>query len=324
MKKSIFAGATAVALAAVSATAATAAPHVDGTDIIAGTSTWTEVYTDQFYIDDMTTDASSDIWDSIGYFQFWDITTDTWVDMGCPNADLVVADDATGDQVLTCGPTTVSETLEANMSARFYADGDMVRFAYTLTNISDSAVGYDWWAWGEYGDSFETMDPTVVDAQGWEVEEGYDNNEHVGSAWGLAGSDGFPLYLEDNADDNFSFAGTNDTENNLTIGAGESVSYVFFAFHDAPTEGDNTYPSNDFVSLEAWAADTFDAFDGRLIAGLPTDIPVLNWGWGGETTVEAEEEALAETGTETGALLAGGAALVLGAAAVFAIRRRTV
>ncbi|MEN9740116.1 MAG: hypothetical protein RLZ72_382, partial [Actinomycetota bacterium] len=135
----------------------------------------------------------------------------------------------------------------------------------------------------------------------------------------LETADKFPNVVED-SDDSYGVSGFDGSDvdgvHTYSLAAGESVSFATFVFHNAPTS--DLYPSNDFDSLEAWAADTFDAFDGRLTAGLADGTVVANWG-----TAQAESDTtdLAGTGTNSLGLIGLASALVL-AGVVVTVRRR--
>jgi LPXTG-motif cell wall-anchored protein len=110
-----------------------------------------------------------------------------------------------------------------------------------------------------------------------------------------------------------------------SLAAGESVTVSIFVFHNAA--GSNVdYPSAAFGSLQLWAADTFDAFDGRLVRGIAEGTNVVNWGIVAAAPVEpVVEPVLATTGVNVTATALAGfaslAALLAGLGVVVARRR---
>jgi hypothetical protein len=339
LKKSLGVLATATAMVALTALPASAAPLVDGANIgpLNGV-TYTNFTQNYFTIIDANTETSGPIYNEIGQFAWHNATA--WSDrLACLNSDLSDAADSTGDQVITCDTQTdIFPGLDSTVGARLYAEGDMVRFTYTLTNTAETAVNYDWWSDNSYAEADKAMTKEEIAAAGYDVNPGEDNDEFVGTAIGLPGSDGYPTeagFTAAGDSNHTSVEGFGIDYNNAvalgSLAAGESVTIAIFVFHAVP-DSIVPFPSAAFSSLNEWAADTFDAFDGRLTRGIAAGVNVANWG-----TIPAEvvptptaepvaTPVLAATGFNTLALtltaFASLAALLAGLS-IAAVRRRT-
>lgn len=338
LKKTLGTLVATTALVALTALPAHAAPLANGDDLTPLNGvTYTNFYENSFEVDDAETTGtvSDDIYDGIGEFE-WSDGAGNWTDsLACYNADLSAATDDSGDQVLTCdSQDDIFTGINSRVDARFFAEGDLVRFDYTLTNTTDTAFDYDWWSINYYGDAFSTMTSEEIIAAGYDVQEGYDNGEFVGTAFGLPGSTGYPTEAGlqwTGSGDQTEVEGFGTDSGGTVYGSlapGTSVTVSIFVFHNSPTPV-VPYPSAAFESLQLWAADTFDAFDGRLVRGIAEGTNVVNWGSIGSAPVEEPVEApvLAKTGTDATATalvgFAGLAALVAGLGVVLVARRRT-
>jgi LPXTG-motif cell wall-anchored protein len=295
--------------------------------------TYGQFYEDSFFIRDAsTTDGVSvNLFSNFGIFAWTDGSGSNLNEVNCLNADVSSATDATGDQVLTCdSKDDIFTGINSRVGARFFAEGDLVRFDYTLTNTTDTAFAYDWLSVNYYGSGVSTMsDQSSV---GFDVQRAGDLN-FVGAAFGLPSSAGYPNFYGLN---NLGYNGETSVRGfGLGIGgtiagslaAGESATVSIFVFHNA-AGSDVDYPSAAFDSLQLWAADTFDAFDGRLVRGFAPETNVVNWGTVAVAPVEEPvvEPVLANTGTDGTvtalAGFAGLAALLAGLGVVVARRRR--
>lgn len=330
MKKMLGALAAASALAAGTAMPAVAVAlnDTDNLPTVNGV-TWGDFYEDEFgggfNIDDAWTGDAEDAFDGAGYFRWYDVTAESWGGyVTCANGDISAASDSSGDYVLTCdSQTDYFAGIDTDVAARLYAEGDMMRFEYTMTNNSDAAFDLAWESDTSYGEAAEDDSVSVDHMRGFDIQwNGIAYAEGV--AFGLPGSLSYPddEGLLDIGDD---YANIYSPELAATIEPGESVTVVVFLFHDM--EGSSTpYPSADYESLTVWADATFADWttDERLARGIADDVFVVNW-MTEAPTVDATEEDLASTGTDiTGALALGGSALVAGAVAMTVRRRRAV
>lgn len=234
----------------------------------------------------------ADMWDSIGKFEFYLESTDTWYTIRCTEPPFApvsnvgilggggpgieLAGDGSGDIILKCDTTEFEgvEGVIATVAARFYAEGDMVRMTATLSNDLNTPISYDWRASGAYG---EGIAQDFVDGRGWEItKNGVDHPTYATEekkltsvAWGLPGSDGFPAYQQEREDEYFVVGQGEGPPTSLAAGASATV--AIFAAHNMQ--------SNELNSLQSytnWVTNEFSSFSGRLVSGLE-NANVVNW-----------------------------------------------
>ena len=321
MKKTILAIATAGALAIATALPASAAPLADGADFpIVNGVTWGGFNESSFMIDDAETNSDIDAFDGFGQFEWYIEQGDQWSsDVQCFNADVTEDAGHPGDYVLTCdSDDDIFDVAGFNskVSGRLYAEGDMMRLEYTLTNTSNSTQNVSWWSQTSYGDS-SLADSAETDlARGFDIQNaGYGYDEGV--AFGLPGAAQSP-------DDLGVINVTNDyievygPEAFHALAPGKSITIVLFFFH-AMAGTTAPLPSDSYDSLTGWATDWFSDWNERLSRGISDDVFVGNW----MTTDPSASTDLAETGVDATAGLGFGVlALATGGALVVARRRR--
>lgn len=326
MKKFIVAFAAAGALTAATALPATATAISDGDSFpTVNGVTWGDIYADEygdgFNVDDAYTSDENDAYDGAGYFQWYEAAGDQWSDyVTCFGGDITEDADHPGDYVLTCDPDVDLFTgLTSQVAGRLYAEGDMLRLEYTLTNTSNSTLDVSWASENYYGDS------SIDDSPGLDLERGFDIQNATygydeGIAFGLPGAPQTPndLGVIDVDNDYLTVWGP---ETYHALEPGKSVTIALFYFHDM-AGSTNPYPSAESANLSEWATTAFADWNERLSRGIADDVFVANWM---DEAPATDNGGLANTGTDvTGALALGGAALVAGAVAVIARRRRTV
>lgn len=330
-----------VALAAASALTAASALPASATAINDGDYfpevngvTWGDFYQDEyadgFNVDDAYTDDQNDAFDGAGYFEWKDVSSDSWSDyVACFDSGLDAATDGTGDYILTCAPDTdIFDGIDSQVAGRLYSEGDMFRFEYTITNNSDADFEFGWYSETQYGCGIEDDNETTDLARGFDIQT-YDSScisqdYAQGVAFGKAGAASYPDTVDalDIADDEAIVYGP--AENNVVLAPGDSATIVIFVFHQMDGS-DNGYPSDDYGFLTGWADDAFASWtaDPRTARGIADDVFVANWMT--EAPGATSDDNLASTGTDiTGALALGGSALVAGAVAMIVRRRRTV
>jgi LPXTG-motif cell wall-anchored protein len=247
------------------------------------------------------------------YFELPDST-------GPSSSDWDLITDANGDQVLTLDGqfTTDSSVLDATAEVRFYAEGDLMRMTYVLTNNTGAAITFTpVWIDGSSIDSYGSGSTSDGD-QVWEVSDwwltAYNSSyPSVVATWLFGAPD--LLSIETVADSNVLIGGdrTDFTMSDVTIQPGASTQFVFFYSM-------RVYNLGGGAAAAAAAAD--DALiseyasghlAGRLLRGLDETVPGANVHLGA---------ALAETGVDASGIAIGGAMLAAAGIAFVATRRR--
>ena len=324
MKKMILALAAAGAIVATAALPAAAAPIADNEDFPAVNGvTWRWFHDDNFAISDAETASYNDAFDGVGNFE-WYSDADNWSDyVTCLNADVTEDSGHPGDYILTCDSQdnvslNVSTDVTSRIAGRIYAEGDLLRLEYTLTNNSDTAVDFSWWSQTAYGEAYIDDDAATDLTRGFDIQNadyGYDE----GFAFGLPGAAQTPDNLDEITANN-DYVEVYGPETYQTLEPGKSMTIVLFYFHDM---GGSTaaYPSATYDNLSLWASDQFSTWDERLSRGIASDVFVANWMTEAPSNTD---DSLAGTGMDsTGALALAGVSLVAGAAAMIVRRRRT-
>ena len=257
------------------------------------------------------------------------------------NSDINITDDA-GSLAIDCTTdwSQPNDDVAIRGHIRIYGpDGDLIRYVLEITNNSTSAItDFTVETWTDFGSSgdiwgYQNVDESVLslpanDSSGnaaaieatdsnWIVN--IDGNDPSGSlAWGNS-TGSVDVALTETDDDTF----YTDTDA-FTVGAGETVYLAYFTGWDPThlnTVGYNPGQFDSDADAEANGdavvtnSAEFNAFSGRLAAGLPDGANVINWG-------PAPDEDLADTGADTSSLWAGLGLLIAGVAVV-AVRRRS-
>lgn len=236
--------------------------------------------------------------------------------------DLSVAEN--GDQVVV-GEGTFGN-LDATVEYRVYAEGDLLRTVYVLTNNTGSDITFTPSTYEDPEDNFgegSTSSGDVALGNGDNWYQVYSTAEHSGVYTKFTGD--LSIVGGDILNPVAGEYGEVVYEN-ITIAAG--ASYQVILFHSYATydlSGDEAA-----VSAAAAAAGqvVVDEFDGglvlseRLATGLNSDI-ASNFTFVADEAPVEEEEVLAETGVNAMAGIALGVA-VAAAGAVLVLRRRTV
>lgn len=220
--------------------------------------------------------------------------------------DSYVVDITANGDTLVRAPVESMLDLDVSAEQRFYADGDMARVLATYTNPTDAAITVITGAYTNYGSDSDTVleadssgDNDVTADDTWIVtgDQGlYD--PIVTKAWAAPGANLAPGFAALN-EPYFDYAGHSAVGFALTVEPGETAHLAYFVkIHgwqddqvgptSTPTavgEGAEIAPAaavEDSYAAAALAAAAdaaeFDAFDGRLVAGLDAGTVVLNWG----------------------------------------------
>jgi LPXTG-motif cell wall-anchored protein len=338
----------AIALAVVPVTAANAVAW-DGNNIVVGAGKYEPKY-DKFGIGDTfvwdTANSAwveNDIWDGAGELL---ISVDDWVDsetvQANAEADLDVTEEvASGDILVTAtmsGSFLTDNELAVVGEMRFYAESNLVRNVYRITNTGASAATVDFgfytdWGsrgqiWSYQGQSDDILAvPALEDAASttaladagarWAVHNEGVEDAPGAMAWGNAtGEVPSTIFEIDNDDWTVHI-------DDVTLAAGETIALA--VFHnwtpELITSVGFTYDAG--ADAVTTLSAEFDSFSGRLTRGLEED-NVLNWG-PVAAPVTPEAPALAATGTNGAALasaVAFGSFLLIAGGAVVLRRRR--
>jgi LPXTG-motif cell wall-anchored protein len=244
-----------------------------------------------------------------------------WCDTATANLD---TDAGTGDLIATCDAQEITPGIFVTVNYRLYSAGDLARMFYTIENrtgaditASDFYLFDDYDDYGVFASSTGLTTGVLSSDDKWVITAASAGTTVAGSFWALPGN----TASTSSGDISVSEETFHDFVN-TTFAAG-STTYVadFVTIHLPLAPFD---PSDTTVAFDAAvaAASEFDTFSGRLVAGLPEGITVLNWG---ETTPAAP--ALANTGIDASASIAaaGGAMLLLvGGAGLMITRRRRI
>lgn len=240
------------------------------------------------------------------------------------NSDLdrVVADN--GDVVIS--GTGVYGDMDVTLEYRVFAEGDVLRTTYVITNTTGSAVTFTPSTYEDPEDAYgqgstSSGDELLGSSDTW--YQVYDVQSRSAVYTKLIGN----LQIEGEDIMNPVQGDYNDvTYSDITLGAGESIQIVLFHSYVAyDTAGDEASDNN---AAAAAAQAVIDEFDGglvlseRLATGLNRDI-ASNFTFAADEAPVEEEEVLAETGVNAMAGIALGVA-VAAAGAVMVLRRRTV
>ena len=217
-----------------------------------------------------------------------------------------VVDITTNGDTLVQAPVESMLGLDVSVEQRFYAAGDMARVLATYTNPSDAPITVVTGAFTNYGSDSNTIleadssgDGNVTADDTWIVTgDGGWSDPVVTKAWATAGAALQPGFAALNQPF-FESAGYSAAAFALTVEPGETAHLAYFVkIHgwlddqvsptSTPTavgEGAEIAPAaaiGDSYAAAALAAAAdaaeFDAFDGRLVAGLDAGTAVLNWG----------------------------------------------
>jgi len=241
----------------------------------------------------------------------------------CDEATADLETDAdSGDVVITCDAQEITPGIFVTPNYRLYSTGDLARLFYTIENRTGADITTsDFYLYDNYDNNGVFKSSTglttgvLASDDKWVLTASSAGTTVAGSFWALPGN----TASTSSGDILNNFESFHDFVN-TTFAAG-STTYVadFVTIHLplAPYDASDTTVAFD---ASVAAASEFDTFSGRLVAGLPEGITVLNWG---ETTPAAP--ALANTGIDTSASIAvaGGALLLLvGGAGLMISRRR--
>ena len=230
----------------------------------------------------------------------------------------VETDAGTGDTVITCLEEELIPGLFTTVSYRLYAAGDLARLFYTIENRTGTDItASDFYLYDNYDNNGVFKSSTggttgvLTSDDKWVITAGTSATTVAGSFWALPG--------------NTASTSSGDILNNYesfhdfvssTFAAGSTTYVADFVTIHLPLGSEASDTTVAFDAAVA-AASEFDTFSGRLVAGLPEGITVLNW------TAPAAP-ALAETGADATASIAvaAGALLLLAGGAGLMISRR--
>lgn len=246
------------------------------------------------------------------------------------NDDLDLTEEvATGDQVVTGTGSFLSGDLTASIEYRVYAEGDLLRTAYTLTNDTGSAITF---TPSVYEDPSDGSSDDATSSSG-------DNLADLDDVWyttfgDIGGSPASAVYTKFWGNPNqitvvdvndFSFKDSQTSDDvifgDITLEPGESYLWVFF--HSYKTYDNSGDDAADIAAAVAAGDEAVAEFGdsllltGRLARGLDTSLST-NWSY----TAEEEDSSLPNTGFDSTSVLQFAAILVVGGAAVAVTRRR--
>jgi hypothetical protein len=212
--------------------------------------------------------------------------------------DAIVTEESNGDVTVDCPVQhdTVATGIDSTMHFRFFAESDsgyLAREWIEIQNTTGSEITLDEapkvvYYWNYYG---------WVDGDHWMTSQDNDYGTD-GDTWGA----GAPFGGNDMATTSAWAAGCTTQQisaisgsyvyggDAATIPAGANVNIVNYFNMYFPTAATEQGGADSFDVVQSQAAE-FDQFDGRLIAGLPTDRTYLGW------TDGSCPVALAETGS---------------------------
>ena len=240
----------------------------------------------------------------------------------CDEATADLETDAgSGDVVITCDAQEITPGIFVTPSYRLYSTGDLARLFYTIENRTGADIttsdfylydNYDYY--GQYLSSSGGTTENLSAGDTWVIVTDPTSQTTVaGSVWAQTGNTATTSSGDISSEETFhDFVST-------TFAAGSTTYVADFVTIHLPAD-----PYDDPAIQAAFTAATdasveFDTFSGRLIAGLPDGITVLNWG-----PTAAAAPALANTGVDTAATtaIAAGALLLLAGGAGLVITRR--
>ena len=212
--------------------------------------------------------------------------------------DAVVTEESNGDVTVDCPVQhgIIATGLDSTMHFRFYAEADsgyLARQWIEVHNTSGSDItlddgpsfSYYWnyygWVDGDYWATSQGSD-TGADGDTWGAGAAVNGLESASTAAWAAGCTTQEIVK---ADWGYRYGG-----DAATIPAGETTNLVTYFNMYFPTAATEQGGADSFDVVKAQATE-FDQFDGRLIAGLPTDRTYLGW------TDGSCPVALAETGS---------------------------
>lgn len=263
---------------------------------------------------------------------FGGLHVDAW-NAWCDETTAVVSVDVpTGDTIITCdAQETDTIDLFVTPEYRIYASGDLARMFFTIENraVVDATV-IDFYLYDRYDENGKYLSSTgdstgaLIATDTWSVVSGLSGSTVAGSAWALTGNtstDSSASDIANNYEAYHDFVGK-------TFAAASTTYVADFVTIHLPVEPWAAADTDVAFAAGVAAASEFNSFSGRLVAGLATDITVLNWG---PTTpavvVPAVDPALPATGTDTSTLLFGGIGalvMLLGGIGLIRVRSRRV
>lgn len=249
-----------------------------------------------------------------------------WVDATearCETSTADVQTEASGDIVVYCDAEELTPGLWVTVNYRLFSTGDLGRMFYTIENRSGADITvsdfylYDNFDYADVALTSSGSTGLLAPSDTWSLNSAASGSTVSGSAWALTGNGATTSTGNIPVD----FLTQHDFVD-LTFEAGSTAYVATFVTVDLPAA-----PYDAAAETAAFAAATarmteFNSFSGRLVAGLPADITVLNWG-----PTSTAEPALAATGTNGTALAAaaaGALVLALGGAGLVLTRRRRV
>lgn len=257
--------------------------------------------------------------------RFGALYIDNWVAWCDETTADVQTDAGTGDVVITCDAQESDITgLFVTPNFRLYSTGDLARMYFTIENRTGAAIdATDFYLYDNYDESDVILSSSGSTASTppagdtWAIVSGLSATTVAGSYWSVGGGSSTSTTgdIVDDSELYHNFANKTFPPNSTTYVADFITTHLPAAPFDAAAQ-------TAAFSVASSAASEFDSFSGRLVAGLPADITVLNWG---PTAAAVVPPALAATGTDglAVAAFAGGAiALVLGGVGLMVSRRR--
>ena len=244
-------------------------------------------------------------------------------DVSCDEGTADVETDAgTGDTVITCLEEELIPGLFTTVNYRLYAAGDLARLFYTIENRTGTDItASDFYLYDNYDNNGVFKSSTglttgvLASDDKWIITASTAGTTVAGSFWALPGN----TASTSSGDILSNYESFHDFVNS-TFAAGSTTYVADFVTMHLPLDPYGASETTVAFDASVAAATEFDSFSGRLIAGLPDGITVLNWG---ETTPAAP--ALANTGIDASApiAMAGGALLLMvGGAGLMISRRR--
>ncbi|MEQ1738226.1 MAG: hypothetical protein ABL886_17720, partial [Rhodoglobus sp.] len=233
----------------------------------------------------------------------------------CDTATAVMSTDAaTGDVIIMCdAQESLNDSgLFVTPQYRLYAGGDLARMFFTIENRSASDITatnfylideYDCYDLNHSSSGGTGYEPAATDTWNMTSQAGCMVG---GTAWAVTGNTSTMTsgHIYDDEEIVHDFV-------DLVFPAGSTKYVASFAISVTPTSSDEADALAALATAVA-AAPQFDTFSGRLVAGLPAGITVINWGG------VAAAPALAATGSDASAMLpigiVGGVVLLAGIA----------
>jgi len=239
------------------------------------------------------------------------------------DSDWDLVTDPSGDQVMTVAAqfsTDSSAVIGADIEYRFYAEGDLARATYVLTNDTGSAITFtpsydEGSSLDNYGEGSTSDGDQTFEVSDWWLtvyDSGYPT---VVATWLLGAPDLLSIESIDEGDSGVVTEGgyVEATMSDVTIQPGASVQFVFFYAMNVYSQGAGAAASAAAADDAVISGYASGHLTGRFLRGLDETVPGANVHLGA---------ALAETGVDASGIAIGGAMLAAAGIAFVATRRR--